>query len=152
MQDNTSLEAEAIAIRVEYESVRALNDMVDICRWIKRHETLNRDHERHSLIDLAPSVLRNICAGVCFCSCQRGIELCNRGSPSLLRSTHENNGDDCFKRVQTYVETAQLLRDTAATAISHRDTAQILERLDKQRASLDSRLRNWRGCSTGGQN
>jgi hypothetical protein len=153
IQDSRSLDAETTAIRVEYASVCALNDMVDICRWIKRHETLNRVHERHSLIDLAPSVLRNICAGMCFWSCQRGIELCNRGPPSLLRSTHENNGDDRFKRhVQTYVETAQLLRDTAATATSHRDTAQILERLDKQRAFLHSRLRDWRGCSTGGQN
>ncbi|CAL5875071.1 uncharacterized protein PFLUO_LOCUS9375 [Penicillium psychrofluorescens] len=141
IQDNKSLEAEMIAIRVEYESVRALNDMVDICRWIKRHKTLNQDHERHSLIDLAPTVLRNTCAGMCFWSCQRGIELCNRGSPSLLRSPHENNGDDrCKRHVQTYVETAQLLRDTAATATSHRDTAQILERLDKQRALLDSSL------------
>ncbi|KAJ5176366.1 uncharacterized protein N7482_002243 [Penicillium canariense] len=141
IQDNRSLEAEITARRVEYASLRALNDMVDICRWIKRHETHNQDHERHSLIDLAPSVLRNICAGMCFWSCQRGIELCNRGSPTLLRSTHENNGDDGFKRhVQTYVETAQLLRDTAATATSHQDTAQILERIDKQRALLDSRV------------
>lgn len=141
IQDNGSLEAEITAMRVEYASLRALNDMVDICRWIKRHEIHNQDHERHSLIDLAPSVLRNICAGMCFWSCQRGIELCNRGCPSLLRSTHENNGYDGFKRhVQTYVETAQLLRDTAATATSHQDTAQILERLDKQRELLDSRL------------
>ncbi|KAJ5815505.1 hypothetical protein N7474_007282 [Penicillium riverlandense] len=141
IHDKRSLEAETTAIRVEYASVRALNDMVDICQWIKRQATLNQDDDRHSLVDLAPSVLRNACAGLCFWSCQRGIELCNRGTPSLLRSTHENNGDDRFNRhVQTYVEAAQLLRDTAAKASSHRDTAQILERLDKQLALLDSRL------------
>jgi hypothetical protein len=94
------------------------------------------------LIDLAPKVLRNICAGMCYWSCLRGIDLVNSGSlPRLLRSSHENDGDDGVKRqILNYVEMARLLRDTAATATSHQDTAQILERIDKQRALLDSRL------------
>lgn len=142
IQDRTSLEAEVLARRVEYTSLCALNEMVNVCLWIKQLETQHQDYERHSLIDLAPKVLRNICAGMCYWSCLRGIDLVNSGSlPRLLRSSHENDGDDGAKRqILNYVEIARLLRDTAATATSHQDTAQILERIDKQRALLDSRL------------
>jgi hypothetical protein len=136
IQDKTSLEAEVLARRVEYESLRALNEMVNICQWMKQQE-----HERHSLINLAPNILRNICAGMCYWSCQRGIDLCDSGPPRLLQSRHANDREEILKqKVRNYVEIAQLLREAAATAISHRDTAHILERIDKQRKVLDSRL------------
>jgi hypothetical protein len=141
LQDKTSLEAEVVARRVEYESLRALNEMVNICRWMKQHETHHEDPERHSLIDLAPNILRNICAGMCYWSCQRGIDLGDSGPPRLLQSRHANDSEEILKRkVRNYVEIAQLLRDAAATATSHRDTAHVLERIDKQRELLDSRL------------
>lgn len=141
IRDKTSLEAEVLARRVEYESLRALNEMVNICQWMKQHETHHGDHERHSLIDLAPNILRNICAGMCYWSCQRGIDLCDSSPPRLLQSRHANNREEILKRkVLKYVEIAHLLRDAAATATSHRDTAHVLERIDKQRELLDSRL------------
>jgi hypothetical protein len=143
IQDGRSLEAEVTAIRVEYESVRALNDMIDICRWMKQHEIRDRENKRHSLIDLAP-VLRNICAGMCFWSCQRGIGFCRCGLPSLLQQSHlrghTSGGGDKKRHINTYAESAQLLRDAVATATSHKDTAQVLERLDKQRDLLKAEL------------
>lgn len=143
IQDSRSLEAEMTATRVEYESVRALNDMTDICRWMKQHQVRDQDDKRHSLIDLAPFV-RNTCAGMCFWSCQRGIELCRRGTPNLLQfpnswgptSTRGDGINNKKRHIDSYVETTQLLRDAVATATSHKDTAQVLERLDKQRALL----------------
>jgi hypothetical protein len=142
LQDKTSLEAEVLARRVEYESLCALNEMVNICQWMKQHETRHHeDHERHSLIDLTPNIFRNICAGMCYWSCQRGIDLCDSGPPRLLQPRHATDREEILKRrVLKYVENAQLLRDAAATAISHRDTAHVLERIDKQRELLDSRL------------
>ncbi|KAJ9605300.1 hypothetical protein H2200_009957 [Cladophialophora chaetospira] len=150
IQDSTSLEAETIAIRVEYESVRALTDMIDICRWMKQHEIRGVEDKRHSLIDLAPSPLRNVCAGLCFWSCQRGIEFCRRDPLTLLQcsSAGAHTGGDHARinrkrrHVKTYTDAARLLRDAVATAISHHDTSRVVERLDKQRALLETELDN----------
>jgi hypothetical protein len=98
LQDETSLEAEVLARRVEYESLRALNEMVNVCQWMKKHETHHDDHERHSLIDLAPNILRNICAGMCYWSCQRGMDLCDSGPPRLLQSRHATDREEILKR------------------------------------------------------
>lgn len=140
VRDSGSLEAEMTANRVEYESVRALNDMINICRWMTRNQACGQDGKRNSLVDLA-LFIRNTCAGMCFWSCQRGIELCRRRTPSLLqfRGPASARGDGIGnekRHIDTYVETAQLLRDAVATATSHRDTTQVLEGLDKQRALL----------------
>ncbi|GFF80984.1 hypothetical protein CNMCM6069_008955 [Aspergillus lentulus] len=140
LQDRTSLEAEVLARRVEYESLRTLNEMVNICQWMTQHDTHHEDHKRLSLIDLAPNILRNICAGMCYWSCQRGIDLCDSRPPRLLQSRHANDREETLKqKVLRCMEIAQLLRDAAATATSHRDTAHVLERIEKQRELLDSR-------------
>ncbi len=148
IQDGRGLEAEATAIRVEFESVRALNDMINICRWMEEHEVRDQDDQQHSLPDLAPYILRNTCAGTCFWSCQRGIEISRRGLPSLLQSSHSgahgprrDSGADGKKgHINTYAETAQLLRDVVATATSHKDTVRVLQRLDQQRHMLMAAL------------
>ncbi|KEF55098.1 uncharacterized protein A1O9_08751 [Exophiala aquamarina CBS 119918] len=148
IHDSRSLVAETTAICVEYESVKALNDMIDICRWMEQYEIRGQGERRHSLIDLAPSALRNICAGMCFWSCQRGIEFCRRDPPILLHSSsnRDRTGRRCAqiedkkRHINSYAETAQILRDAVARATSHHDTAQVLERLDKQRALLQTEL------------
>ena len=148
IHDSTSLKAEATALRVEHESVRALMDMIAICQWMEQHKIRDQDDKPHSLIDLAPTPLRNVCTGTCFWSCQRGIEFCRRPPPILLHicSTRDltsrrcAGSDNLRRHVNTYAETARLLRDAAATATSHHDTARVLERLDKQRALLETKL------------
>ncbi|KAJ5291983.1 hypothetical protein N7478_001234 [Penicillium angulare] len=68
-----------------------------------------------------------------------------------VRSTRRNNHYHQFMcralRVQRhvmipYIGNARLLRDTAAKAVSHRDTVDVLERLDKQIALLEEQLGN----------
>lgn len=148
IQNSTSLEAEATALRVEHECVRALHDMIAICQWMKRHKIRDQDDKTHSLIDLAPIPLRNLCAGMCAWSYQRGIEFCRRPPPILLLTSSTTNlintgcaGSDIWRQhIDTYNETARLLRDAVATATSHHDTAQILGRLDNQRALLETKL------------
>ena len=152
IRDSTTLEAEATALRVEHESVSALKDMLAICQWMTQHEIRDQHDKPHTLIDLAPNPLRNVCAGTCFWSCQRGIEFYRRsGAPSNLMfpplsTTGDLTGrrvagsDHWRRRVNTYAETARVLRDAVATATSHHDTARILERLDKQRALLETEL------------
>ena len=150
LQDGRGMEAEMAATRVEYESVRAMQDMFEICHWMNDNEIVDQDNRRHSLIDLAPFVLRNACAGLCFWSCQRGIEMCRRGPSSLLKSSHRRghssgSRDSTEKKgkephIQSYVETAQVFRDSVATATSHQDTARVLDGLDKQRALLQAEV------------
>ncbi len=150
IRDSTSLEAEATSLRVEHESVSALKDMLAVCQWMAQHEIRDQQDKPHTLIDLAPNPLRNACAGMCFWSCQRGSEFCRRPPPILLYPSSTGDltgrrdaGSDRWRRhINTYAETARVLRDAVATATSHHDTAQVLERLDKQRALLETKLNN----------
>ncbi|GAM34288.1 hypothetical protein TCE0_015f01763 [Talaromyces pinophilus] len=155
--DNKNLlEADVLAARIEYESVRVLNGMASVCRWISQYEIEDdsgHTTKRHSLVDLAPNILRNICAGMCYWSAQRGIELCQRGPSELLRiSRHrsmgkDDGGDMKFQIVSTYIETASLLRETAATATSHNQTKQVLERIDHQLGLVGRHFESLRGVN-----
>ena len=142
VKDNGDLRAELITARVEYESLRALNDMIAISRWVDPHAICDEDGKRHSLIDLAPLALRNACAGLCFWACQRGIksmQLSRTGIP-LGRMGHPGNAQK--HPAHAHLESARLLRDSAAKATSHRDTGDVLERLEKQIALLQAELDN----------
>lgn len=154
--DNKSLlEADVLAARIEYESIRVLKGMASVCRWINQYEIEDGSghHTRHSLVDLAPNILRNVCAGMCYWSAQRGIELCQRGPSELLRVRHRNTEKDDgvdmkFQIVSTYIETASLLRETAATATSHIQTKQVLERIDHQLGLARRHFENLRGVNS----
>ncbi|RHZ47230.1 Zn(II)2Cys6 transcription factor [Aspergillus thermomutatus] len=146
IKDNGDLRAEMTTARVEYESLRALNDMIAICHWIDPHAICDEDGKQHSLIDLAPLALRNACAGLCFWTCQRGInstQLSTTRAPLGRRGPPENSQKH---PAHAHIENAQLLRDAAAKATSHRDTAEILERLDKQIALLKAEMDNALGA------
>ena len=141
LQVDGGLETEQAALQIEFESVRAVTEMKDICNWIRRFEAENNGPTWwHSLVDLAPTALRNICAGLCFWACQRGIDICeHRGGP-LATQVYLREGSSKEEQVKLYKETAHLLRDSVATATSHKHTAQVLERLDQQRALLQTLL------------
>ena len=148
------LRAEMITARVEHESLRALNDMLDICRWTDMHDIREGDGKRQSLIDLAPLALRNVCAGLCFWTCQRGIETGHHGSAGPVqysntqaRSNRKKARINCGEHpIHAHLENARLLRDAAAKATSHRDTADILKRLDREIALLKAELDNASGA------
>jgi hypothetical protein len=152
--NKTLLEADMLAARIEYESIRVLNGMATVCRWIKQYEIEDDSGhtKRHSLVDLAPNILRNICAGMSYWSAQRGIELCQRGPSELLRIRHrstekDNGGDMKFQIVSTYIEAASLLRETVATATSHNETKRVLERIDHQLGLVGRHFENIRGVN-----
>jgi hypothetical protein len=142
IKDNRDLRAEMITARVEYESLRALNDMIAISRWIDPHAICDEDDKQKSLIDLAPLALRNACAGLCFWACQRGIKATQISRTGIPLGRRGHPGNVQKHPALAYLESARLLRDSAAKATSHRDTADILERLDKQIALLQAELDN----------
>jgi hypothetical protein len=140
LQVDSCLETEQAALQIECESVRALTEMVEVCKWMRRIEAQSGGTAQHSLVDLAPNALRNICAGLCFWAYQRAIDTCERWTPSIAFQVYTRKAGIKEQQVETYKETAQLLRDSVATAVSHKDTAQVLERLDRQRALFETLL------------
>ncbi|OOQ83677.1 hypothetical protein PEBR_35997 [Penicillium brasilianum] len=143
INDTGDLRAEMTTMRVEYECLRALNDMMAICRWVDMHAVCDEDGKQHSLIDLAPLALRNVCAGLCYWACQRGIKSTQLPSTKTPVAPVGSNGSSMNSQkhpAQAYIENAQLLRDAASKATSQKDTADVLDRLDKQIASLKAVL------------
>ncbi|CAI7606584.1 unnamed protein product [Penicillium pancosmium] len=134
IRDSGKLRADITAARVKYECLRALNDTISICHWIDLHTLSDENGKQHSLVDLAPLALRNVCAGLCYWSCQnlRDINSTQISKTSALLDRRQVRTDGNNDKMDYRVQNAKLLRDTAAKAISHRDTADILERIDKQ--------------------
>ncbi|KAJ5999727.1 hypothetical protein N7481_000136 [Penicillium waksmanii] len=144
IRDSANLRADITAARVKYESLRALNNTISICHWIDLHTISDEDGKQHSLVDLAPLALRNVCAGLCYWSCQN---LNDTYSTQISKKPALSDGRQARTDGQNHtmddrIQNAKLLRDTAAKATSHRDTADILARLDKQITMFKATLSN----------
>ncbi|KAL7798330.1 hypothetical protein V8C37DRAFT_367372 [Trichoderma ceciliae] len=150
VQNEAPLEAEMTALRVEFEALRAVRDGMEIVQWMKQYSattdrgTAARDY---TLFDLAPSIARDISAGLCFWICERGKSVLRHDSPSATnilprnRQREAKNGKDQRREdVDDYRKAAKEFRTAVVTATSHSDTKHVLERLDKQIASFEEAL------------
>lgn len=136
IKGNNHLGAEVTTARVDYESLRALNDMTAICRWVEDHTVYGEDERQHSLIDLAPLALRNVCAGLCVWLCHRSIDS-DQPQSSGKGTLSMNPRRHCSAN---HLDIVQVLRDTAAKATSHKDTVDIIKCLDEKVAILQAAL------------
>ncbi|ETS06650.1 hypothetical protein M419DRAFT_126082 [Trichoderma reesei RUT C-30] len=151
LQDGAPFEAEITALRVDLEALRAVHDGMEISQWMSQHSaTSNRgvvaQTHSYSLVDLAPSIARDICAGLCFWICERGKQALGHGSPSatIARSQRRlKEAQPAKQDVNDYRKAARQLRSAVATATSHRDTEQVLDRLDKQTALFEAALNSY---------
>jgi len=146
LHGDDELETEQVALQIDFESVRALNEMQQLCKWMRKFEaetggSTAAHQQQHGLIDLAPNILRNACAGFCYWTCQRGIDICGRQDdrPHAFQA-YARSGGSKEERAKMWMKEAQLLRDCVATAVSHKDTAQVLKRLDHQLGLLQALL------------
>ncbi|KAL5094529.1 hypothetical protein Trisim1_007114 [Trichoderma cf. simile WF8] len=147
VQNGAPWEGEMMALRVEFEALRAVHDGVEISRWMRQYSastTRGGITQSHSLIDLAPSIARDICAGLCYWTCERGKRVFRHGSsgftnirPRNRQQEGKSEKDQRKPDVNDYREGAKEFRSAVATATSHRDTEYVLERLDKQIASFE---------------
>ncbi|RFU80137.1 fungal transcriptional regulatory [Trichoderma arundinaceum] len=150
VQNVAPFEAEMTALRVDFEALRAVQDGLEIAQWMKQYSaTTSRGaaSQSYSLFDLAPSIARDICAGLCFWICERGKNVLRHGSPSVTHVHPKNRhreakaGKDKTKQdACEYMKAAKEFRSAVATATSHRDTKYVLERLDKQIVSFEEAL------------
>lgn len=143
LQNAGTLRSEMVSHRVEFESLRAVDQGADIASWLGRSQKHPKTKTAHSLVDLAPSILRDVCKGLCVWTCMRGNRLLRE-----LSSEEPRVGYYAAKRqtvasppvkdsmATSYRRAASALRDAVATAVSHADTKQIVEHLDGQIASL----------------
>lgn len=85
IQDQTSFKAEMVTLHVEYESLRAVHDDVKISHRPRLQQIQGQDNMQFSLIDPAPSILRDLCAGLCFWTSVHGQELLRHHPHNLIR-------------------------------------------------------------------
>jgi hypothetical protein len=64
-QNKGSIRTEAVARCMEYERLQAVFKAVDFAEFIRSPQSVDQDAGKILWVDLAPSILRNICAGVC---------------------------------------------------------------------------------------
>ncbi|KAJ5766650.1 uncharacterized protein N7511_004266 [Penicillium nucicola] len=141
-KDRASIRAQAMAHLVGYQSHRAALEAVDLANVIRRCRPGNqeaKDAEDRPLVDIAPSVLRDICASACGWVCLHDED------PSKLQVSHTSanvkleipaqaSGDETKRRRADLAEMGKTLRDTVAAASSHGDTEKLVKRLDSQLA------------------
>ncbi|KAL8829653.1 MAG: hypothetical protein Q9170_006071, partial [Blastenia crenularia] len=115
-----TLEGEILVLRVGYETLRAINRIAGTFQWEAVVQSQDQGTGWHSLVDLAPQIIRNICAGVC-------IWMCHRGQTVQHAQNEEGNAE-----MANYAKIANKMRDAVASATSHKDTEAFVARLDEQ--------------------
>ena len=152
-----SIEAEAIALRIEAETVCRLRDGVEIARSLLAYrpdpESSGSSSPRqgqYSLADLGKSVVRDCFHGLALWACRRGSQQLRRPMPTMLESRRlpaESDGtatpvisERQRQRAASYVEAATVLRDVVATAVSHADTKPAVGVLNDKISALKAEM------------
>ena len=92
---------------------------------------------RDSLVDLSPGILRNICCGASYWFCSHAQKtLYQQTTDELLVGAEQLAYTHRSKLAEDYVKKATKLRDAAATAVSHLDTAHVVRRVNEQLNAL----------------
>ncbi|KAI1113681.1 hypothetical protein F5Y14DRAFT_202629 [Nemania sp. NC0429] len=148
IEDRGSLTGQIADMRVKYETLRAAHKIVEVAKWIEELTAGRGTSAPASAItpfvaDLAPGVIRNICAGASNWISLRAAEVfCpvhvrEMSNPAAAGPVDHILGDGDIAglskgRARGWVESLATLRDVAATATSHRDTGRLVSRLDRQ--------------------
>ncbi|CAI6099526.1 unnamed protein product [Clonostachys chloroleuca] len=150
LRSQNTLEGGIAALRVESETLRAAHGVLEVAQWAKDTRLRGSSGMSYSLIDAAPQMLRNICAGTLFRFCMRGQKpprlyssyLKNNSAPK--QSEEEEDGTITLnnQHAQNYLDAAKSLREAVATARSHQDSNGRLAQLNHQIDLLQSHLKS----------
>lgn len=124
LKNGNSIQEEIIGVK----SLEVVLGAVNLATAIKEHRPGDLYSKERPLVDIAPSILRDICASACGWICSRGTKPSKILSPQLSNIQRQRRDD--------YAEIAKMLRDTIAAASSHTDTKQMLGHLDDRIVSL----------------
>jgi hypothetical protein len=141
IQERASAEGEALELRIGYETLKAANRIFQTIKYTETFKDCGQvitGRNRYSLVDLSPGILRNMCAGASYWFCNHAQKLWHQqsllGAESSAHTQHCK--DRSRQRAEDYLKKATKLRDTAATAISHMDTAQVVSRVNQELEAL----------------
>ncbi|KAI0403230.1 hypothetical protein F4802DRAFT_321509 [Xylaria palmicola] len=146
IEERGSLMGHIIDMRVKYETLQAAYKIVEVARWIEAlsiNQGVTTTAITYVMADLAPEIIRNICAGAATWISRRAVE--------ILRPTAHEKGETELsvgrpdvlikdgailtlprEGLRSWMESSTALRNIAATATSHRDTEPLVERLEQQ--------------------
>ncbi|KAF4443489.1 hypothetical protein FACUT_1306 [Fusarium acutatum] len=133
--DPTSLEAVMLNHLIEYQTLAMTNDIIEAAKWLQSQKICQNTPEgtvAYPMIDLSPDILRDICAGTAYWLCDRGKKHLNSASHGEASLT---------QGAESFAAKAALLRDSVATAKSHKDTSCLVEKLDGQLSSLNEAIK-----------
>ncbi|KAJ8129483.1 hypothetical protein O1611_g4147 [Lasiodiplodia mahajangana] len=148
IEERGSLMGQIIDMRVKYETLQAAYKIVEVAQWIEKltvSQPTSTSVITHVMTDLAPGVIRNICAGASNWLSGRAKEIFHPPSHGILnfatgRPDYVFGGGNTAglsrEQARSWMESLSTLRNIAATATSHRDTEQLVKRLDQQIGSL----------------
>ncbi|KAK5631033.1 hypothetical protein RRF57_006748 [Xylaria bambusicola] len=134
-----------VDMRVKYETLQAAHKIVNVAQWIKRLTVSEMWPTSTTMPDLAPGIIRNICAGAHNWIYRNVEEMLpmqrlRRPNPELAESdvtaSNRSREELSTARLKSWMDSLTILRDIAATASSHRDTGPSIERLDGQMRAL----------------
>ncbi|KAF3385386.1 hypothetical protein F1880_002744 [Penicillium rolfsii] len=138
IQDRASAEGEALELRIGYETLKAANKIYQTITYVGSCGQILTGHNQYSLIDLSPGILRNMCAGASNWFCNHAQNLLHQqsllGAENSAHAQHHKTLS--IQRAEDYLRKATKLRDTAAKAVSHMDTAQVVSRVNEQLEAL----------------
>ncbi|GAW26798.1 putative fungal transcriptional regulatory [Rosellinia necatrix] len=148
IEGRVSLMGQMVDMRVKYETLRAASRIVEVARSIEKFtasQQTSGSSVMYGMADLAPGIIRNICAGASTWISLRAREglhsPVHEGAYLALRRTDYVLEDESItgllqERAESWMVSITAARDVAATAISHRDTEPLIERLDQQLGTL----------------
>ncbi|KAF5535488.1 fungal transcriptional regulatory [Fusarium phyllophilum] len=138
-----SLEAVMLNHLIEYQTLAMTNDIIEAVKWLQSQKICQNTPQgtvAYPLIDLSPDILRDICAGTAYWLCDRGKKLVDPDKASVSSASH---GEASLTQgAENFAAKAALLRDSVATAKSHKDTSSLVEKLDEQLSSLNEAIKS----------
>ncbi|GAW18913.1 hypothetical protein ANO14919_083960 [Xylariales sp. No.14919] len=144
IEEQSSVMGQIVDMQVKYETLQAAYKIVEVAQWIEEvtiKQPVSTPTNTHTMADLAPGIIRNICAGCSNWISQKAKEMFQSTAseglnhPSGTSDSLFNVGNTAElsrERARRWMDSSTLLRDVAATATSHRDTERLVEQLDQQ--------------------
>ncbi|KAI0805792.1 hypothetical protein GGR55DRAFT_256238 [Xylaria sp. FL0064] len=147
-----------VAMRVKYETLQAAYRIVEVARWadkVTADHGISTSPNTFPMADLEPGVVRNICSGAFNWISRQAEEMFHSTNREGLNPTTRefdyvvdsgSTAELSRERVKNWVDALATLRDTAATATSHRDTKHFITRLDQRLGSLKALVNTHEEC------
>ncbi|KAI1284793.1 hypothetical protein F5Y07DRAFT_385478 [Xylaria sp. FL0933] len=158
IEESGSPIGQIVAMRVKYETLQAAYKIVEVARWVAKvtvDHGISTSSNIFPMADLEPGVIRNICAGAFNWISRQSEEMFHSTNREVLNPTTRefdyvvdsgSTAELSRERVKNWVDALAALRDTAATATSHRDTEHLITRLDQSLGSLRALVNTHGDC------